>query len=356
MLLQLLAAFLLLLATPGWAHNITKSLPPLIRSNPGGRHIASPRIQLRDGRYLAYKEYGVPKEKARYKIVVVHGFSSSKDETFPASQELVEELGICFVSFDRAGYGESDPNPIRTVKSESMDIDVLAQQLELGPKFYLLGTSLGAYSAYSCLKYIPHRLSGVVLLVPGVNYWWPSLPADLSESAFKKLDPLYQTSFWVAHNLPFLYCGWMKENLFGSSPIITESVIQETTSIPDLGIIEQKQRPALNSDAAKRKATQQGVYESLCRDVMVVFSNWEFDPMQMENPFPNNEGSVHLWANVEDTMCQVEIQRHVAKKLPWVSYHEVPHGGHAFFSTNGWGDKIIQALLLDEDIKEPVTI
>lgn len=88
MLLQLLAAFLLLLATPGWAHNITKSPPPLIRSNPGGRHIASPRIQLRDGRYLAYKEYGVPKEKARYKVVVVHGFSSSKDETFPASQVI----------------------------------------------------------------------------------------------------------------------------------------------------------------------------------------------------------------------------------------------------------------------------
>lgn len=70
---------------------------------------------------------------------------------------MVEELGICFVSFDRAGYGGSDPNPIRTVKSESMDIDELAQQLELGPKFYLLGTSMGAYSAYSCLKYIPQR-------------------------------------------------------------------------------------------------------------------------------------------------------------------------------------------------------
>jgi pimeloyl-ACP methyl ester carboxylesterase len=74
------------------------------------------------------------------------------------SQELVEELGICFVSFDRAGYGESDPNPKRTVKSESMDIDELAEQLELGPKFYVIGGSMGGYTAYSCLKYIPHRL------------------------------------------------------------------------------------------------------------------------------------------------------------------------------------------------------
>jgi pimeloyl-ACP methyl ester carboxylesterase len=66
-------------------------------------------------------------------------------------------LGICFVSFDRAGYGESDPNPKKTVKSESTDIDELAQQLELGSNFYLIGVSMGGYSAYSCLKYIPER-------------------------------------------------------------------------------------------------------------------------------------------------------------------------------------------------------
>lgn len=83
----------------------------------------------------------------------------------------------------------------------------------------------------------------MVLLVPAVNYWWPSLPADISESAFKKLELLYQTSFWVAHNLPFLFCGWMKQNLFGSSPTITESRVQETTSKPDLEITEQQQRP-----------------------------------------------------------------------------------------------------------------
>jgi hypothetical protein len=85
-----------------------------------------------------------------------------------------------------------------------------------------------------------HRLSGLVLLVPAVNYWWPSLPTDISESAFKKLDLLYQSSFWVAHNLPFLFCGWMKQNLFGSSPIVP---LQETTPKPEHEIIEQQQRP-----------------------------------------------------------------------------------------------------------------
>jgi len=72
-------------------------------------------------------------------------------------QELVEELGIYLLAFDRAGYGESDPNPRRDVKSEALDIEELADQLELGQKFYVLGTSMGGYSVWGCLQYIPHR-------------------------------------------------------------------------------------------------------------------------------------------------------------------------------------------------------
>lgn len=34
---------------------------------------------------------------------------------------------------DRAGYGESDPNPKLLVKSEACDIQELADQVQLGP-------------------------------------------------------------------------------------------------------------------------------------------------------------------------------------------------------------------------------
>lgn len=44
------------------------------------------RIKLRDGRYLAYKERGVSKDDAKFTIVLVHGFGSSKDMNFNVSQ------------------------------------------------------------------------------------------------------------------------------------------------------------------------------------------------------------------------------------------------------------------------------
>ena len=72
-------------------------------------------------------------------------------------QEFIEELKIYFLFFDRAGYGDSDPNPSRSVKSEAYDVQELADKLQIGSKFYVIGISMGAYPVYSCLKYIPHR-------------------------------------------------------------------------------------------------------------------------------------------------------------------------------------------------------
>lgn len=69
----------------------------------------------------------------------------------------MEKLQIYFLSYDRAGYGESDPNPKRTIKTDAMDIEELADQLKIGSKFYAFGPSLGGCLIWGFLKYIPHR-------------------------------------------------------------------------------------------------------------------------------------------------------------------------------------------------------
>lgn len=61
------------------------------------------------------------------------------------------------MSFDRPGYGESDSHHKRTLKSFALDIEELADQLELGSKFYVIGFSMGGQATWSCLKYIPTR-------------------------------------------------------------------------------------------------------------------------------------------------------------------------------------------------------
>lgn len=59
----------------------------------------SARIKLSDGRYLAYKEMGVPKNESKYKIIIVHGFGSSKEMNFLAPQVLYIKLHSLLCSY-----------------------------------------------------------------------------------------------------------------------------------------------------------------------------------------------------------------------------------------------------------------
>ncbi|KAK6784016.1 hypothetical protein RDI58_017470 [Solanum bulbocastanum] len=72
----------------GWAY-LTLLKPPSsnVCGSPGGPPMISPKVQLSVGRYVAYKEGGVAKEKATYKITIVHGFDSSEDLMLPISQD-----------------------------------------------------------------------------------------------------------------------------------------------------------------------------------------------------------------------------------------------------------------------------
>eukprot|EP00262_Sarcandra_glabra_P013707 TRINITY_DN3869_c0_g1_i2.p1 TRINITY_DN3869_c0_g1~~TRINITY_DN3869_c0_g1_i2.p1 ORF type:complete len:350 (+),score=43.84 TRINITY_DN3869_c0_g1_i2:53-1102(+) len=329
----------------GWAYQAIQPPPPKICGSSNGPPVTSTRVRLRDGRHMAYMEQGVPKEMAKYKIVLVHGFDGTKEFSLPASQEVVEELGIYFVSFDRAGYGESDPNPQRSVKSEAFDIQDLADQLELGSKFYVIGVSMGGYTIWSCLKYIPHRLAGASLIVPVVNYWWPSFPTDLSRAAYRKQLVQDQWTLRIAHYTRPLFYWWMTQKWFPSSSVVERN--PEIFSRGDKEIIQKIL--AIRRLPTPDKARQQGVYESLHRDVMIGFGTWEFDPMNINNPFPHNEGSVHLWQGYEDRLVPVSLQRYVSERLPWIRYHEVPDGGHLLFFNSSLRENILKALLLGEE-------
>lgn len=58
---------------------------PKIVGSPDGPPVTASRTKLKDGRHLAYLEFGVPKEKAKYKIIFVHGFDSCRYDALQIS-------------------------------------------------------------------------------------------------------------------------------------------------------------------------------------------------------------------------------------------------------------------------------
>lgn len=71
--------------------------------------------------------------------------------------------------------------------------------------------------------------------------------------------------------------------------------------------------------------------------------------MELKNPFPNNEGSVHLWQGHKDSLVPFEMQRYLAQKLPWIQYHELPDSGHLIIHHNKLCEAIFRSLLLGEE-------
>ena len=56
-----------------------------------------------------------------------------------SNQDLMQELQIYVLQYDRDGYGESETHPKRSVKSEVFDVEELADKLQLRHRFYVVG-------------------------------------------------------------------------------------------------------------------------------------------------------------------------------------------------------------------------
>ncbi|KAL9150141.1 hypothetical protein ABFS82_12G149900 [Erythranthe guttata] len=327
-----------------WSYQATQPPTPNTCGSKNGPTVTASRIQLKDGRHLAYEEYGVPKDNAKHKIVFVHGFDSCRHDasaiTAHLSPEIVESEGVYVVSFDRPGYGESDPNSKQTVKSIAYDIEELADQLGLGQRFYVVGFSLGGQIVWTCLKYIPHRLAGAALIAPSVNFWWQGIPPNLSAEAYKQQLPQDQWALRVAHYTPWLNYWWNSQKLFPGFSLIAQSPL--VLSNQDIELI-----PRIRSirEEYQAQVRQQGEFESLHRDLAVAFGKWEFDPTGLENPFLESGVSVDLWQGEEDKIVPVELQRFIANQLPWINYHELSGAGHMFPFADGIADSVIKQLL-----------
>lgn len=317
--------------------------PPKICGSPTGPSITSARIKLKDGRHISYIETGVPKQIAKYKIIFLHGLFSCKYDAFSISKEIVDEYGIYMLSFDRPGYGESDPHPRRFVKSNAQDIEEIADILELGEKFFVVGFSLGGELVWGCLKYIPHRLSGAALVAPASNYWWPSFPSNLSDHAISQQLKPDQWAYRVAHYAPWLTYWWNTQKWFPYSSIFAQRI--EIMSPNDLKVLSNYTKLGQCKDQAR----QQGEFESIHRDLNIALGRWEFDPMDLENPFPNNQGAVYLWQGDEDRIVSPPLAHFISQKLSWIRYHEVPNAGHMFPLGDGMGDRIVKTLIVGDD-------
>ncbi|WP_448628307.1 alpha/beta fold hydrolase [Geodermatophilus sp. URMC 64] len=130
-------------------------------------------ISLRDGRTLAYAEWGDPSGRP---VLGCHGSPSSRLERHVEDVEDYRRWGVRLIVPDRPGFGRSDPQPGRRVLDWPADVRELLDDLGVD-RFAVLSLSGGAAYALACAHEFGDRVHAVGVLggapPPDVPWPWP---------------------------------------------------------------------------------------------------------------------------------------------------------------------------------------
>jgi pimeloyl-ACP methyl ester carboxylesterase len=114
-------------------------------------------LRLRDGRALAYREWGDP---VGAPVVFAHGTPASRVWCPDPHQDATQASAVRLITVDRPGIGGSDVQLGLTVGGWASDVAELADGLGL-ERFGVVGLSAGGPWAAACAALIPERLTGV---------------------------------------------------------------------------------------------------------------------------------------------------------------------------------------------------
>jgi pimeloyl-ACP methyl ester carboxylesterase len=117
-------------------------------------------------------------------IVIDTGVGETDESWLPLMEALGQDARVC--SYDRAGYGRSDPGPMpRDARTAARELhELLRNSAQEGP-FLLVGHSLGALNVQVFAASYPDVVAGLVLLDPSPRGW-------LAGESFPELRGLFR--------------------------------------------------------------------------------------------------------------------------------------------------------------------
>ncbi|KAI3474677.1 hypothetical protein Pfo_029862 [Paulownia fortunei] len=313
------------------------------------------RILLPDGRYIAYHEIGVPADKARYSLVVPHGFLSSRFAGILGIKvSLLEEFGVRLISYDLPGFGESDPHPNRNLNSSALDMSHLADSVGVNGKFWVLGYSSGSLHAWAALKYIPDKVAGAAMFAPLVNPYDLSMTKEEMSRTWENWTRRRKLLFYLARRFPkFLNYFYHRTFLSGKHGRI-DKWLSLSLGKKDKDLVETSAFEEIwHRDV--EESIRQGNPKPFVEEAMLQVSNWGFSLMdlqvqrkctrkgilpwlqfmygQPECELTGYLGPIHIWQGMDDMVVPPSMTDYVARVLPSAIVHRLPEEGHlSYFS------------------------
>jgi pimeloyl-ACP methyl ester carboxylesterase len=285
-------------------------------------------LKAPDGRTLVAREVGAPDGPA---IVAQHGTPGS-GYAGRADVESAEERGLRLITYDRAGYGGSSPDPGRSVAAAAADVGAVLDALGV-ERFATYGVSGGGPHALACAALLPDRCAAAAT-VAGIG------PADAPDLDFiAGMGEGNIAEYGVAFEGREPLTEYVAADAEGLLSVESEQLVDAMR--PHLSDID---AAALTGELAefllsKMKAGLAPGIDGWVDDDLAFVEPWGFDLDSIRVP-------VLVWQGRQDNMVPPEHGVWLKAHVPGAEGDVFPDEGHLTLSVNRIGD--VHAWLLDK--------
>ncbi|MDT8428597.1 MAG: alpha/beta hydrolase [Pseudomonadales bacterium] len=260
-------------------------------------------MTLKDGRHLAWEEYG---DDRAYPLVYFHSHGSSRIEASLLHQQA-KESGFRIIAVDRPGLGRSDPHPGMSLEDFAEDVLQLMVCLKL-ERYGILALAGGAPFALSLARSHPENISILVLLAP----------VPLQAACRSLLFRLRQCV--IRHTLISLL--WIRCHFSRFTAETYLARFSDTLCRADQSLLSQPDIIAfLLHD--QREAFRQGC-RGVASDTSLSLDSAHLQPENIKIP-------VHIWHGSLDQVVSVHCSEMLAEKLPDCFLRRLGRQGHFFW-------------------------
>lgn len=265
-------------------------------------------LELPDGRRMAFAEFG---DVDGVTVVLLHGNPGSR----LACPDLptTRELGIRLVTFDRPGFGGSDPAPLHRLPDVAADLVHLLDHLGLD-RVAVLGWSGGGPYALAFAALHPTRVIRAVSLSGSELADDPELLATRTPRAARLIERLRNGDLEA---LSEVESGF---GFYAQDPRAIIGLTLANESDPDRRLMS---RPEVAEPLAImwEEGARQGAIGVAAGWAALWALDRGFDPGELEAP-------VTVWHGAADVVVPVGAARRLADAIPQASLRIIPGEGH----------------------------
>ncbi len=265
-------------------------------------------LRLRDGRSLAFAEYGDPRGKP---LFFFHGMPGSR--LFRPADAITRKMGIRLITADRPGYGGSTFQPGRKILDWPNDISQLADALNI-EAFAVAGHSGGCPYVCACAFALGGRVDAAALLCGPA-------PVDLPGSA-AGLSPVSRFGMAFGRAIPWPAWRVLVRAAYGKRYADPAAAIQRGVGHRPAADDEQMAQPEVRQACyfSEVEAFRQGL-DGLAWDARLLTRPWGFRLEDIRTP-------VYLWHGSDDREAPVGMGRLVAGHIPGTRAFFCPGEAH----------------------------